>query len=100
MSPAWLPRPLLLSYGGRFVLLWIMGRGALAVGSWMYQRPLFTFRPGAEATACALELFVLAFFLRRSADDLFLGNLGFGLARTLWPFAVLHFLLSLALSLV
>lgn len=87
------------SYARRFVLLWVVGKIAnAATGAVVGLAPLAC-RPGAELVVCAFQLAVLVAFIRRAHEDILLGNLGLRLPVALAPLVLIHFALSLAMSL-
>ena len=90
----WLTTPLFRSYVGSFLVLWLVAKAALAAGARYAGLDPLTFRPYHEAWACALELLVLAHFIRRRGEDVLLGNLGLHLGTALLPLALLHAVLS------
>jgi hypothetical protein len=86
------------SYLGAFVLLWLLMKGAMVAGAVLFGSPPFAFHVFGEAVICAFELLALGAFLRRSNEDILLGNLGLPLGDALLPFVPLHFALSFGLS--
>lgn len=86
------------SYLGAFVLLWIVMKSAMIAGAILLDSPPFAFHPFGEAVTCTFELVALRAFLRRSNEDILLGNLGLPLGLALSPFVPLHFALSLGVS--
>jgi len=97
---AWLASPLFRATLVSFLLLWLLAKAMLAAGNVYAGSPMLVFRPYPETAACLLEIVTLAHFIRRPGTDVLLGNLGLGLRNVLLPFAVLHFLLGGALSLL
>ncbi len=84
------------------MLLWVVGKianAATATAS-AVQLPPLAFRPGTELVACVFEVAVLVAFVRRTNEDILLGNLGIPLSAALAPLVLLHFVLSFALSLL
>ena len=61
--------------------------------------PPLAFRPGTELAICAIELLVLAIFIRSAHEDVFLGNLGIPVVAVLAPFIAVHAALSGAVAL-
>ena len=95
----WLRSALFRSYLRRFLLLWVAGKIANVATAAVVGLPPFAFRPGTELVVCAFELAVLVAFIRRANEDILLGNLGLRLPVALAPLVLVHFALSLALSL-
>lgn len=58
------------------------------------------FRPGTELVVCAIELAILAAFIRRANEDVLLGNIGLRLSVALGPLVIVHIGLSAALALL
>ena len=84
----------------RFVLLWIAGKIVNATIAARVGLPPFGFRFGAEFGLCAFELGVLIIIIRRSNEDILLGNLGLTVAQISAPLVILHFLLSALVALL
>ncbi len=95
----WLTSRLFQSYLRRFLLLWIAGKIANAATASIVKLPPLAFRPGTELIVCAFEVAVLVAFIRRANEDILLGNIGLRVSVALAPLVLLHFALSLALSL-
>lgn len=87
------------SYLGAFVILWLVMKGAMVAGAVLVREPPFEFHPFGESVICAVELAVLAVFLRRGSEDVLLGNLGLTLGVALAPLVPVHVALSLFVSL-
>ena len=81
-------------------MLWVVGKIANAVTAVVVKLPPLAFRPGTELVVCAFELAVLVAFIRRTNEDILLGNIGLRLPVALAPLVVVHFTLSLSLSLL
>lgn len=105
----WLTSPLFRSYLASFVILWVVAKAAVVVGAMAIAGNVATrlaeldpwaLAPRAETWACALELLVLAHFIRRRGEDVLLGNLGLGLGDALAPFVAVHALLTAAVALI
>ncbi len=96
----WLRSRLFRAYLRRFLLLWIAGKIANAATAYIIKLPPLAFRPGAELVVCAFEIAVIVAFIRRANEDILLGNMGQRLSVALAPLVVLHFALSLILSLL
>jgi hypothetical protein len=96
----WLRAPLFYSYLRAFLVLWTAVKLANAFVARYVQLPPLAFRPGTEIVACAIELLVLAAFIRRAHEDILLANLGCPLWEALVPMVPLHFALSLALAMI
>ena len=96
----WLRSRLLRSYLRAFILLWLIAKVAMIAGAVLYHAPLFAFHPFGEAVACAVELWLIALFVRRSHEDILLANLGWPLGTVLAPLALVHFILSLLVTLL
>jgi hypothetical protein len=96
----WLRAPLFRSYLRTFVVLWVAVKYANAFVAAYVRLPPLAFRPGTEIVACAIELLVLAAFIRRAHEDILLANLGCPLWEALVPLVPLHFALSFALAMV
>jgi hypothetical protein len=62
--------------------------------------PPFGFRFGAELGMCAFELGVLIISIRRSNEDILLGNLGLTMTQVSAPLVILHFMLSALVALL
>ena len=100
MSVVWFRSRLCRSYLGRFTLLWVVGKIANAATAAFVKLPPLAFRPGTELVVCAFELAVLVAFIRRSNEDILLGNLGLRLSVALAPLVLVHAALSAALALL
>jgi hypothetical protein len=94
----WVRSGLFRSYLGAFVLLWLVMKGTMVAGAVLVGAPPFAFHVFGESVICAFELLALGAFLRRSNEDILLGNLGLPLGDGLLPFVPLHFALSLGVS--
>lgn len=94
----WVRSRLFRSYLWAFVLLWLVAKGAMAVGAVVADDPPLAFHPLGEALACAIELWVVALFIRRAHEDILLANLGLALGGALAPLVPVHAGLSLALA--
>lgn len=95
----WLRSRLFQSYLRRFLILWIAGKTANAVTAYIVKLPPLAFRPETELIVCAFEIAVLVAFIRRANEDILLGNIGLRVSGALAPLVLLHFALSLTLSL-
>jgi hypothetical protein len=62
--------------------------------------PPLAFRPGTELVVCAFELIALRAFIRRTNEDILIGNLGLSLPVALAPLVLVHVALSAALALL
>jgi hypothetical protein len=60
----------------------------------------FGFRFGAEFGVWAFELGALIIIIRRSNEDILLGNLGLTLTQVSAPLVILHFILSALVALL
>lgn len=80
------------------MLLWMVMKGTMVAGAVLLGAPPFAFHVFGEAVICAFELLALGAFLRRSNEDILLGNLGLPLGDALLPFVPLHLALSYGLS--
>ena len=96
----WLRSRLFRSYLRALILLWLATKSAMVAGAVVFRTPPFVFHPFGEAVACAIELWVLAWFVRASHEDILLANLGRPLGDALAPLVAVHVALSLALSLL
>jgi hypothetical protein len=96
----WLTTPLCRAYVRRFLLLWIAGKIVNAIMAARVGLPPFGFRFGAEFGMCAFELGALIIIIKRSNDDILLGNLGLTLAEVSAPLVILHFMLSALVALL
>jgi hypothetical protein len=96
----WLRSALFHAYLRRFVLLWIVGKIANAATARASDLPPFSFRPGTEIVTLAFELGVVVIFIRRSNEDILIGNLGVSVPAAVAPLAIVHVLLSAALALL
>ena len=85
-TPAWLQSALFRAYAKRFLWLWVVGKGAIVAGAMFARDPPWVFRPAPEAVACAVELLVLAAFIRVTGEDVLLGNLEQGATRAVLDF--------------
>src|SRR5688572_917616 len=99
-SIRWLYSPLFHSYLRRFLLLWIAGKIVNAVTANLIHLSPFAFRPGTELVTLAFELGVIVIFIKRTGEDILLGNLGWSLATVVGPLAVVHITLSAIVALV
>jgi hypothetical protein len=95
----WLRSALFHAYLRRFVLLWIAGKIANAGTAHLIGIPPLAFRPASEIVTLAFELGVVVIFIKRSNEDILLGNLGLSLPAAVAPLAIVHFILSAALAL-
>ena len=100
MSLVWLRSRLFRSYLRAFILLWLIAKIAMVAGAVLYRTPPFAFHPFGEAVACAVELWLIGLFVRRSHEDILLGNLGWSLGTALAPLPAVHLALSLVVSLL
>jgi hypothetical protein len=82
------------AYVFRFTLLWIAAKIANASSAALLHLPPLAFRPWSEVVICLIELAVLVTFIRQSSEDILLGNAGLPLRIALFPFVLLHFVLS------
>ena len=96
----WFRSRLFRSYLRAFILLWLVAKIAMIVGAVLYRAPLFAFHPFGEAVACAIELGLIALFVRGSHEDILLANLGWPLGTALAPLALVHLVLSLLVTLL
>lgn len=96
----WLRSALFHAYLRRFVLLWIAGKIANAATASAIDLPPFGFRPGTEIVTLAFELGVVVIFIKRSNEDILIGNLGLSLPVAVAPLAIVHLILSAALALL
>jgi len=94
----WLRSALFHTYLRRFILLWIAGKIANAVTARAIHLPPFGFRPGTEIVTLAFELGVIVIFIKRSNEDILLGNLGMRLPAAIAPLAIVHLVLSATLA--
>ena len=91
---AWLASSLFSRQAVDFALLWLVLKGANAMSAAKVGLAPLGFRPSVEAGALAFECFALLVFIRRAREDVLLANLGLGVPLVLFPFALLHILLS------
>jgi len=96
----WLTSILFRVYLQRFLLLWLVGKAVNAGSASMSQLPPLGFRPATELVACAAQLLVLWASIRRTNEDLLIGNLGVGIVAVLGPLALVHFALSALMALL
>ncbi len=96
----WLRSALFHVYLRRFLLLWIAGKIANAGSATALHLPPLAFRPGTELVMLAFELGVVVVFIRRTNEDILLGNLGLRLSSTLVPLVMVHIVLSAILAVV
>lgn len=96
----WLSSALFHAYLRRFVLLWIAGKIANAGSAGFIGIPPLAFRSTSEIVALAFELGVVVIFIKRSNEDILIGNLGLSLPAALAPLAIVHFILSATLALL
>lgn len=96
----WLRSALFHAYLCRFVLLWIAGKIANASTASAVHLPPLGFRPGTEIGILAFELGVIVIFIKRSNEDVLIGNLGLSLPAAVAPLAIVHFILSATLALL
>lgn len=90
----WVRSALFQSYLRRFVILWAAGKGANAFTAFLGGLPPLAFRPLTEIGVCAIELGILAVFIRQAHEDILLGNIGLRPSVALVPLVPLHFVLS------
>lgn len=100
LTRAWLRSKLFHSYLRRFLLLWIAGKLANGATAAAVGLSPLAFRPGTEPVVCAIELLILAAFIRRANEDILLGNVGLRLSVALGPLVIVHMALSASLALV
>lgn len=95
---AWLSSRLFARQLADFVLLWMVFKGANGFTAVQAGLSPLGFRPGSEAGALTFECLALLVFMRRQRETLLLASLGLDLPLVLLPFALLHTILSLAVS--
>jgi hypothetical protein len=92
---SWVRSALFHGYLRRFVILWAAGKGANAFTAFLAGLPApWAFRPLTEIGICAIELGILALFIRQANEDILLGNIGLRPSVALVPLVPLHFVLS------
>jgi hypothetical protein len=94
----WLRSALFHAYLRRFILLWIAGKIANAATATAILLPPFAFRLGTEIVTLAFELGVIVILIKRSNEDILLGNLGLRVSTAIAPLVIVHFILSATLA--
>jgi hypothetical protein len=95
----WWHSRLFRSYLTVFPFLWALTKAANAFTASVAGIPPLGFRPFTEMVACAIELIVLATYIRRDNEDILIGNLGIPLLAALLPLVLIHVILSALLAL-